>query len=207
MFITFEGIGCSGKTTQSKLLLANLKNMGLDVVLTREPQNNDVLKFHNNFSHSRAQLLVYIAQRYEHFVDVILPALQSDKIVICDRYIDSTTVYQGYLGKIKSRTIFKLHSLICEDIYFTEPDVTFLLDINLKIFAKRISDRVVIEDKDLLNHRNSRKIKLAYLDIAEKNRERIIKFDTSSATEIETSDLIFDAFKLLQGSSTIECRE
>ncbi|WP_395877966.1 dTMP kinase [Ehrlichia muris] len=141
MFITFEGIDGSGKTTQSRLLAEYLSEMyGINnVVLTREPGgtlfNESVrdLLFQAQGLDNLSELLFFIAMRREHFVKVIKPSLMEKKIVICDRFIDSTIAYQGYGQGIDCGLINQLNDLVV-DVY---PDITFIIDVDInKSFSR-----------------------------------------------------------------------
>ena len=135
MFITFEGIDGSGKSTQAKLLADVLTKSGFQVILTRQPGGTKIgqsirkiLLDHRNFELiPTAEILLFIADRIQHLQEIIIPALQLGKIVICDRYHDSTLAYQcggrkidmSYLDSIKKRFIIN-------------PDLTLWLDISIK---------------------------------------------------------------------------
>ncbi|WDM85247.1 dTMP kinase [Ehrlichia sp. JZT12] len=135
MFITFEGIDGSGKTTQSRLLAKYLSEIyGADnVILTREPGGtllNESLRdllFQARDLNNLSELLFFVAMRREHFIKVIKPALMQKKIVICDRFIDSTTAYQGYGQGIDCNLIDQLNNLVI-DVY---PDFTFIIDVDI----------------------------------------------------------------------------
>lgn len=142
-FITFEGGEGSGKTTQSKMLFEYLKSAGKDVIWTREPggcHNSEKIRslmLNNNFS-TEANLLMVMAARSEHLNQVIIPALIEGKWVICDRFIDSTCVYQGIVGRYGVEKIIDLHDKIFNKLY---PDITFFMDIKPEEAIKRISNR------------------------------------------------------------------
>jgi dTMP kinase len=135
MFITFEGIDNSGKTTQIKLLEKHLRSRGHDVVIIREPGGTEIsekirhllLDEKNNIS-MIAELFLFEAARAELTDKVIKPALESDKIVICDRFFDSTTAYQGYgrgleLDKVIYVNLFATGGIV--------PDLSIYLEISL----------------------------------------------------------------------------
>ncbi|AAZ68811.1 dTMP kinase [Ehrlichia canis] len=135
MFITFEGIDGSGKTTQSHLLTEYLSKIyGVNnVVLTREPGGtllNEAVRdllFQAKGLDSLSELLFFIAMRREHFMKVIKPSLMQKKIVVCDRFIDSTIAYQGYGQGIDCNLICQLNDLVV-DMY---PDITFVIDVDV----------------------------------------------------------------------------
>src|SRR4030042_5488720 len=116
IFITFEGIDGSGKTTQIDLLHNFLKNSGFDVILTREPGGTDIgnkireiLLDSNNFQMSyRAETLLFLASRAELVTKVIQPAVSQGKIVICDRFFDSTIAYQGIARRLGADKILEM---------------------------------------------------------------------------------------------------
>ncbi|MEI4220315.1 MAG: dTMP kinase, partial [Candidatus Dasytiphilus stammeri] len=136
MFITFEGIDGSGKTTQSELLANYFKQIHGEnnVVLTREPGGTDFaekirgLLLKDNID-PISELLLLISMRHEHMKKLILPALLEGKIVICDRFIDSTIAYQGYGLGVDLSLIRDLHKLV--EIKY--PDITFILDIDVQV--------------------------------------------------------------------------
>ncbi|OIO73885.1 MAG: dTMP kinase [Elusimicrobia bacterium CG1_02_37_114] len=130
LFITIEGPDGSGKSTQSKLLVRYLCRKGWDVVHTREPGGTLFTEFLRKIllkPESRisplTELLLYTASRAQHTIELIKPALQDNKIVVCERYTDATTAYQGYGRKLIDKLITSTHfltkhHLFC--IYFTD---------------------------------------------------------------------------------------
>ncbi|MDG7056445.1 MAG: dTMP kinase [Wolbachia endosymbiont of Meromenopon meropis] len=144
MFITLEGIDGSGKTTQSELLANYLKQTRGEnnVILTREPGGTNfgekirrvLLKDDIDFV---SELLLLTSMRYEHVQKIILPALREGKIVICDRFIDSTIAYQGYGFGIDLDLIKNLYKLI----KIKRPDITFILDIDVQTGLNRAKDK------------------------------------------------------------------
>lgn len=183
IFITFEGIDGSGKTTQIDLLHNFLKNSGFDVVLTREPGGTDIgdkireiLLDSNNFQMSyRTETLLFLASRAELVTKVIQPAVSQGKIVICDRFFDSTIAYQGIARRLGADKILEMSLWATENII---PDLTFLLSINALESENRMKngnkkkDRIEKEEIEFKS-----KIQEGYLQLADKNRERIIVVD------------------------------
>ncbi|OEY86772.1 dTMP kinase [Wolbachia pipientis] len=189
MFITFEGIDGSGKTTQSKLLADCFAYH--DVVLTREPGGTyfaeKIRKILLTSEIDRtAELLLLLSMRQEHMEKLILPSLQAGKIVICDRFIDSTIAYQGYGLGISLELIEKLHNLI--NIKY--PDITFILDIDVKLALQRAQNKNKYEVMDLSFYNNVRK---GFQTIAAKNRHRchIIK-ETEKASSSQIHNTIIN---------------
>lgn len=159
-FITFEGPEGSGKSTQIQLLTKYLKEMGKEVVVTREPGGTPIgdkirsLMLSSEFGKIEAEteLFLMLAQRFEHFVKVIRPAINSGKIVLCDRYYDSSVVYQGYARELGFEKVQKVHDLFMQNYL---PDLTFLIQIPPKTGLQRAThggkkqhDRIESESLD-----------------------------------------------------------
>ena len=181
-FITFEGSECCGKSTQSKLLYKYLKNKGYNVIFLREPGGTAVsekireilLDPKNKSLTPMAELLLYMASRAQTVKEVIEPALKRGKIVLCDRFLDSTIVYQGYGLGINLRLIKYLGRSVTDGI---RPDLTILLDLPLKKALGGIgSKKDRIERRNFAYHLRVRKGYLA-LAAAEPKRIKIIKLE------------------------------
>jgi dTMP kinase len=134
MFITFEGIEGSGKTTQIQTAARYLKKMERDVILTREPGSTGIGArirailldpAHKGMDHL-TELLLYMADRAQHVRSVVRPALAEGKVVLCDRYFDATLAYQGYARGLDIGLIKGLHQQVLDDF---KPDMTILLDL------------------------------------------------------------------------------
>ena len=142
MFITLEGIEGCGKTTQINHLRAFIEKKGLACVVTREPGGTAIgsdirsilLNPANNNLVSKAELLLYMADRAQHIATLVKPALAKKKVVLCDRYFDATVVYQGYARGLGTKLIRELHRLLLEDF---KPDLTLLLDLPPKVGLAR----------------------------------------------------------------------
>ncbi|MCV3769144.1 MAG: dTMP kinase [Wolbachia pipientis] len=183
MFITFEGIDGSGKTTQSKLLTNHLKQIHGEnyVILTQEPGGTSLAKkvreiiLKDNID-PISELLLFISMRHEHMKELILPALKEEKIVVCDRFIDSTIAYQGYGLGIDLKLIKNLHKLV----KIKCPDITFILDIDVKVGLSRKKDKNKYERMNICFYEKVRK---GFQEIALKNSNRC-----HVITQIETKD-------------------
>ncbi|WP_099191027.1 dTMP kinase [Tepidibacter mesophilus] len=146
LFITIEGPDGSGKSTQIKLLKDYLQNRGHDVVLTREPGGtkisekirNIILNNENKIMHSRTEALLYAASRAQHVEELIKPALKENNIVICDRFIDSSLIYQGIGRNLGIENIYNLNLFAMQDVI---PDLTLLFDIDMDKAKKRKENR------------------------------------------------------------------
>ncbi len=153
MFITFEGIDCSGKSTQARLLAEKLRQTKRDVIELREPGNTRLsehireILLNKEYSeiNSRTELLLFTASRAQLVGEVILPALHNDKIVICDRFSDSTVAYQGYGRGLPLEDIIHINRIATQE---TEPDMTFYLDIAPETAISRCHARAgVVQDR------------------------------------------------------------
>lgn len=146
VFITFEGIDGCGKTTQLRLLSEKLRAEGHDVVQTVEPGGTEtgaqirriLLDPNTRNLHPRAELLLYFASRAQNIEQVIRPALERGSIVLCDRFTDSTLVYQGCGRGLDPGMILDLDRISCQDIH---PDLTILIDIDLPTSMDRARHR------------------------------------------------------------------
>ena len=187
-FITIEGIDGCGKTTVTALLVKRLTSEGYDVVHTREPGGIDIaeqirsviLDPTNTAMDARTEALLYAASRRQHLVEKVLPALQQDKIVICERFLDSSLAYQGVARGIGMDAIWKINAFAIESHM---PDITLLLDVDVKTAMKRMADR---QGKDRLDQESMdfhHKVHDAFELIAAMYPERIKKIDANRSIE------------------------
>jgi dTMP kinase len=145
-FITFEGGEGTGKSTQAKLLVERLKALGIASVLTREPGGSTVAEIIRHVLLSgaakplgaEAEAMLFAAARDDHLTQTIRPALERGEWVVCDRFSDSTRVYQGVLGQVDPRLINRLEKITVGD---TKPDLTFVLDVPAAIGLARAKSR------------------------------------------------------------------
>ena len=198
-FITFEGGEGSGKTSQIKLLKNNLKNYG-DVVVTREPggtPNAELIRKllvtgHKNRWSGISELLLINAARKDHIENIILDNLKNNKFVICDRFSDSTIVYQGFGRGIDIKLIKKLDRLTTDSL---KPKLTFLLNIKAKEGIKRSKSRVNNELRyESMSINYHKKINSSYLKIAKKDPSRFVIIDAMLGKK-EISEIIWDKVK------------
>ena len=185
LFITFEGGDGSGKSTQVNLLKDYLENLNFETIKTREPGGTPSAEILRDLLTTgevekwtpMSEALLMWASRYEHLIQVIEPALNSGKNVICDRFYDSTYAYQGVAHNLGIDKMEKLKKIIIGDI---EPDVTFVLDIDPKVGIKRSLDRSNKENRfESYNIDFHNKIRSAFLEIAKKNKNRCVVVDAS----------------------------
>lgn len=189
VFITFEGIEGSGKSTQIKRLAEELARKGFDVLETREPGGSAVgdqirkilLNPNNTAIVPRCELLLYAAARAQHVEELIQPALAQKKIVLCDRFVDATVAYQGFGRRIDHTVLSDLNRLTLQDLIV---DRTFLLDLPAEEGLTRAHRRDGatpkakrenrIENEGLEFHQHVRR---GYLDIAASAPRRFITLD------------------------------
>lgn len=158
MFITFEGIEGTGKSTQIALLKAHLESRGCAVHTTCEPGGSRIgaelrrvlLSLENRDLCPRAELFLYLADRAQHVAQVIRPALTAGEIVLCDRFADSTVAYQAYGRGLDAELLHGLNMLAVDGLW---PDLTILLDIDPEVGLTRAVNRNKAEGKTVAEGR------------------------------------------------------
>lgn len=190
-FVTFEGGEGAGKSTQIRRLQAALETRGRDVVLTREPGGTpeaekirDLLVQRDGGSwNPMEECLLFYAARHHHVEQLIKPALEAGKIVLCDRFADSTLVYQGYGHKLDVHELYDLHELVLGTF---KPDLTFVMDLPPEVGLERSERRLAqahgtrestedrFERMDIAFHR---RLRTGFLDIARHEPERCVLMD------------------------------
>ncbi|MCG7519081.1 dTMP kinase [Ruegeria sp. Ofav3-42] len=151
LFLTFEGIDGSGKSSQARMLAERLRSLGYDVVLTREPGGSAgaeeirslVLEGDPDRWSAETEILLFTAARRDHLERTILPALAEGKVVICDRFADSTRMYQGLSRGDLRGLVDQLHSLMIG----REPDLTVLIDMDPETGLSRAKGRQGTEER------------------------------------------------------------
>lgn len=192
-FITFEGLDGCGKTTQLDRLASALKAAGHDVVTTREPGGTPIgervrailLDARTEGLSPRAELALMFAARAEHIHQVIKPALRQGKIVLCDRFTDSSEAYQGYGRQLGSDTVLKMHEVACQDFW---PDLTILLMNDLAASVTRAQRRNAtdqdkegrFENEDAAFHE---RVQRGYEEIARRDPKRVLAVDARGTVE------------------------
>ncbi len=191
LFITFEGPDGSGKSTQARLLADYLKARGYEVLLTREPggtkigeQIRDViLSTRNDSMRHETEALLFSAARAQSVAEVIRPALAAGKIVLCDRYADSTLAYQGYglgldLEALRAITRFATGGLV--------PDLTFYIDLPVQVGLARKPHGEVnrLDQKEIAYHE---RVRAGFLEMVKAEPSRWVRVDgMSSVDEIQS---------------------
>ena len=198
LFITFEGGEGVGKTTQINLLKSYLLNINYKVVCSREPggtiEGEQVRKLLVSGSSKTwdpmSEALMFNASRRQHINKIIFPSLDKGNIVLCDRFIDSTIVYQGYAGSIEQSILKDLHKKFCYNLY---PDLTFFLNLEVSLGLKRTRKRSDYKEENRfenfgLDYHN--KISKGFNNLANNNKERIITIDASQSIEQISKNII-----------------
>ena len=187
-FITIEGIDGCGKTTVTALLVKQLINEGYDVVHTREPGGIDIaeqirsviLDPSNTTMDARTEALLYAASRRQHLVEKVIPSLYAGKLVICERFLDSSLAYQGVARGIGMEAIWKINEFAIESHM---PDITLLLDVDVQTAMSRMADRQGKDrlDQESMDFRN--KVHDAFGRIASMYPQRIKKIDATQSID------------------------
>ena len=191
MFITLEGPEGSGKTTAVETAVKKLEEMGYQIVRTREPGGtpiaeqirNVILDKANTAMDPRTEALLYAASRRQHLAEKVWPAIKDGKIVICDRFLDSSLAYQGVARGLGVDEVLNINLFATEN---TWPDLTLLFDLDPEIGLARINsnpdrevNRLDVEKLDF-----HKKVRNAFLDLAKRFPDRFVVIDASQPREI-----------------------
>ena len=203
LFVTFEGIEGSGKSYQSKKLYKSIKKRKIPVILTREPGGTrgaekirkiileDYFYLHTKIRFNKyTDTLLYLAARSEHIENKIKPAISKKKIIICDRFIDSTLAYQVYGKGVSKALVDSVHKYILGSI---RPDLTFILKVNISKALERLKKRKKKNRYDKFSKYFYIKAQKAFIKIAKKNKTRYFVLDNSKDSE-ETEKIILNKF-------------
>ncbi|MDX1919604.1 MAG: dTMP kinase [Candidatus Caenarcaniphilales bacterium] len=210
LFITIEGPDGSGKSTQVEKLaaLANKNTNKNNWILTKNPGGTSLgikirkllLEDTSVNLHPIAELFMYMADRAQHVNEVVKPALKDGKIVICDRFIDSTVAYQGYARGLDKELISNLNNLATQNI---KPDLTIILDVSPEIGLKRASlkyngshDKLEAEGLDF-----QRKVREGFLELAQKEIRKFRVINTEELTIEEVHQKILEEINVLVANS------
>ena len=203
-FISFEGGEGVGKSTQIDLLEKVLVNKKINVLSTREPggteEAEELRKFlvtgdkkaWDPFSES----LIFNAIRREHINKIILPAIENGTIVLCDRFIDSTIVYQGLVGEVSEKDLLELHQKYCYNLY---PDITFFLDLSpQKGLNRALKRQNTVENRfESLGLDYHEKILNGFDDLLKRNPNRIIRINADNDKEFISNEISYHVKKML----------
>jgi dTMP kinase len=196
-FISFEGLDGCGKSTQLEKLAGKLRERGLAVTVTREPGGTPtgekirqlLLDTRTSGLSTKAELALMFASRSQHIEEVILPALATGNIVLCDRFTDSSEAYQGGGRKLGSAIVLQLHRALCGSL---QPDVTILMDSDVAASVDRARRRNQLrknadESDENRFERESRvffaRVRASYLEIAKREPDRVFVVDARGTPE------------------------
>ena len=181
-FISFEGIDGSGKSTQIQRLADFLRSLSFDIVVTREPGGSVggeeirklLLQGDVDRWSAETEILLFTAARRDHLERIILPAMKNGQIVICDRFTDSTRMYQGMRGpKLK-----KLVDMLDKEVIGHDPDLTILIDIDPEIGLRRAKSRKTVEERfEDFGLELQKKMRKGFLDLSKQFSSRISVID------------------------------
>ena len=197
LFISFEGIDGSGKSTQARLLAQTLRTRGLDVVLTREPGGSPgaeeiralVLEGPPDRWSGETELLLFTAARRDHLERTIRPALAAGQIVICDRFADSTRMYQGLRGAGLRAKVDALHALMIGQ----EPDLTVLVDMESNTGLARALARQGHEERfEAFGADLQHAMRAGFLDLAKEQPDRFVVVNGAGSIE-DVAQAVFAA--------------
>jgi dTMP kinase len=194
LFITFEGIDGSGKSTQARLLAERLEAEGRDVVLTREPGGSPgaeeirrlVLEGDPERWSAETEILLFTAARRDHLEKTIQPALEAGKVVVCDRFADSTRVYQGITRGDLRGLVDRLHSMMIG----REPDLTFVIDMDPALGLSRAKGRNGTEERfEDFGEGMQAQMRAAFLALAREFPGRCVVVDGTRGIDTVTADV------------------
>ena len=185
LFITFEGIEGSGKSFQSLKLYKNLKKKNIYPIFTREPGGSVgaelirklILSGEKKKFSRITDTLLYLASRNEHIENTIIPAIKKNKIIICDRFYDSTYAYQVFGHKVNNKMIKEVHKIILKKI---KPHLTFILKVKLKKSSERIKKRKKLNRYDKFSKTFYSDVQKGFLKLALEDQKRCVIIDNSN---------------------------
>src|ERR1700677_3563000 len=213
-FISFEGGEGTGKSTQASLLALRLASLGIGVQLTREPGGSPGAEIIRHVLLSgaakplgaEAEAMLFAAARDDHVQQTILPALDAGKWIICDRFADSTRIYQGVVGSVDLRLISALERVSIGNL---KPDLTLVLDVPAEVGMKRAAGRRRggkadrFEAEDITFHK---KLRQAYLALATAENGRCVAIDAKAPKKMVAQhiwDVVQEKFELGSGSAEL----
>lgn len=196
LFITFEGCDGCGKTTAIKKTDERLNALNIDHIITREPGGSriaeDIRKIildkRNSEEDSRTEALLYAASRRQHLVEKVIPALNEGKLVICDRYLDSSLAYQGHARGIGIDAVMSINAFAIEN---TMPDLTLFLDLSPEEGLRRINSRKRESDRlDQEKETFHKRVYEGYQIVNEMFKDRIVRIDASKSPDEVAEDIL-----------------
>jgi dTMP kinase len=209
LFITFEGPDGAGKTTQIRKLAESLQHDGYEIVVTREPGGTSIsdqirsilLSPDHKQMADQAEVLLYAASRAQHVHEKILPAIQRNAIVLCDRYIDASLAYQSYGLGIDEETVMMINRYASSGL---TADRTYLLDIPVEESRSRLLDRasgaanLSLDRIELKEAEYHKRVREGFLQIYRRNRERICLLDAGRPEDMIAREILEDCKRFLK---------
>ncbi len=194
-FITFEGGECSGKTSIIESVKRVLDEKGIEYICTREPGGikiaeqirSVILDINNTEMTSECETLLYAAARMQHLSERVIPALKEGKVVLCDRFLDSSLAYQGYARGIGMENVLKANSFALDYL----PELTIFIDVTPDVALKRLSQRHEKQDRlDLENMDFHKRVYEGYHEVLKMYPDRVKRIDGNQSLEAVTKDCI-----------------
>lgn len=194
LFISLEGPDGCGKSTQIAFMKHYLESKGYDVIETREPGGTDIseqirriiLDKNNMKMQDMTELLLYAAARAQLVGEIIKPALEAGKIVICDRFVDSSAVYQGIARGLTVDTVYEVNAYALQNML---PDVTFFLDMPAVEGIRRKHNQQELDRMELQNADFHEKVVEGYRQLAQTQKERIVTIDAMKSIEVIRTEI------------------
>jgi dTMP kinase len=199
LFVSFEGIEGSGKSTQVALLAQVLRSRGYEIIVTREPGGTPVgqvlrrllLESSSSPLASSTELLLMLADRAQHVQEIVAPALRVNKIVMSDRFVDSTTAYQGYGRGVELALLAQLNAFACSGCM---PALTLVLDLPVSEGLHRVRQRQSgtqgtdrFEAESVAFHE---RVRIGYLEIARSDPQRVCILDAARPVEMIHQEIL-----------------
>ena len=200
-FITFEGGECSGKTTVINAIIKKLEELNIPYISTREPGGiriaedirNIILDIKNTDMTRECEALLYAASRMQHLSQRVLPALKEGKVVLCDRFLDSSLAYQGYARGLGMESVLKANSFALDYL----PDITIFIDVTPDVALKRLEGRNKSDRLDLEAIDFHKKVYDGYQEVMRMYPNRVIRIDGNQSLANVTNDCLKAVFKYL----------
>lgn len=209
LFITMEGTDGSGKSTQISMIKSYLENKGYDVVFVREPGGTKIgekirkiiLDNENDEMDYMAEALLYAASRAQLVNQIILPALKKGSIVLCDRFVDSSIVYQGIGRELGEPNVAKINYIATGGL---KPDITILLNISPDKAIERKKQQKELDRLEQQKYSFYKKVYSAYINLAKKNHNRIKLIDASKDIQTIHNKIIIEIERLIKKGGEIK---